>query len=96
VNIGRRYYRWLETKALDAGKYGSMSEMKWQVLPWWLGGFGIMLAGANWPLHSAIWWAFFVVGGVIAVLGIAIVATAFISVGFNRKRLEQARQVDDD
>ena len=96
MNIGRRYFKWLETKALDAGKYDSLSEMKWQMLPWWLGGFAIMFAGANWPLHSTIWWAFFVAGGVILFLGTAIVARVSISVGFNRKRLEQARQVDED
>lgn len=96
MKILRRYYRWLEIKALDAGKFDSTSEMSWQILPWWVGGFGIMLAGAHWPLHSPVWWAFFVVGGVIAFLGIAFVAKAFISVGHNRKRLEQTRQLDED
>jgi hypothetical protein len=90
-----RYYRWLVSKALDAGKYGSLSEMKWQVLPWWIGGFGIMFAGSYWPLQSTIWWTFLVAGAAIWILGIGTGSAAFIATGFNRKRLEKERRVND-
>ena len=90
MNLALSYYRYLQRKAFEAGRYGSLHDMRGQVLPW-LGlavGFGA-LGGWLFPVGSLqsnlmLAFAVFVWFG-----GIAIVCSAFIGVGIKRKKLEQ-------
>lgn len=96
LKLFRTYNAYLVQKAWDAGKYGSLIEMKWQFLLWMLPAMIALIIVNLIPGISqfaseciaypafAFWFA-----------GIPVVGIPFIKVGIARRKQEKARDADE-
>jgi uncharacterized protein involved in cysteine biosynthesis len=92
----RAYNAYLTQKAWDAGKYGSLNEMKWQFLLWMLPAMiallivnlvpGISQSASECIAYPAfaLWFA-----------GIPIVGIPFIKVGVARRKRDKAKDAEE-
>ncbi|MGN6620912.1 MAG: hypothetical protein ACTHKR_07625 [Sphingomonas sp.] len=96
MSIVTTYYSYLQRKADEAGRFGSLNEMRGQALPW-MGAalLAVLIGGYVLPGGSIAADVLFSLAGILWFGGLGLVCWAFIGVSLKRKKLDAQSEQDN-